>query len=34
MLINPPARGDKDRDTARDWFHLGDAEGGEAEPVT
>jgi tryptophan synthase beta chain len=33
MLINLSGRGDKDMETARDWFHLGEAEGGEAEPV-
>jgi tryptophan synthase beta chain len=34
MLINLSGRGDKDMETAVDWFHLGDAEdGGAAEPV-
>jgi len=33
MLINLSGRGDKDMGTAIEWFHLGDAEGGEAEPV-
>jgi tryptophan synthase beta chain len=33
LLINLSGRGDKDMETARDWFHLGDATGGEAEPV-
>ena len=26
MLINLSGRGDKDMDTAIEWFHLGDAE--------
>jgi tryptophan synthase beta chain len=34
MLINLSGRGDKDMDTAIDWFHLGDADGGgAAEPL-
>jgi tryptophan synthase beta chain len=34
MLINLSGRGDKDMETAVDWFHHGDAEdGGAAEPV-
>jgi tryptophan synthase beta chain len=33
LLVNLSGRGDKDMETARDWFHLGDASGGEAEPV-
>ncbi len=34
MLINLSGRGDKDMDTAIDWFHLGDADGdGVAEPL-
>jgi tryptophan synthase beta chain len=34
MLINLSGRGDKDMDTASDWFHLGDAGGdGTAEPI-
>jgi tryptophan synthase beta chain len=33
MLINLSGRGDKDMGTAIEWFHLGDAGGGEAEPV-
>src|SRR6185295_2719662 len=28
MLINLSGRGDKDMDTAIEWFHLGEAEGG------
>ncbi len=37
MLVNLSGRGDKDMDTAIEWFHLGAAEGGPdgaAEPVT
>jgi tryptophan synthase beta chain len=33
LLINLSGRGDKDMETARDWFRLGDTAGGEAEPV-
>ncbi|HEY3531259.1 MAG TPA: tryptophan synthase subunit beta [Nocardioides sp.] len=34
MLINLSGRGDKDMDTAIEWFHLGDADpGGAAEPI-
>jgi len=33
MLINLSGRGDKDMGTAIEWFHLGDASGGEAEPL-
>ena len=33
MLINLSGRGDKDMGTAIEWFHLGDAGGGEAEPL-
>jgi tryptophan synthase beta chain len=29
LLINLSGRGDKDMDTAIDWFHLGDAEAGD-----
>jgi tryptophan synthase beta chain len=34
MLINLSGRGDKDMDTAIEWFHLGDADAGGAEPVS
>jgi tryptophan synthase beta chain len=34
MLVNLSGRGDKDMETAIEWFHLGDADsGGAAEPV-
>jgi tryptophan synthase beta chain len=35
MLINLSGRGDKDMETAIEWFHLGEAEGpdGAAEPL-
>jgi tryptophan synthase beta chain len=35
MLINLSGRGDKDMETARDWFHLGEGDTGAAtqEPV-
>jgi tryptophan synthase beta chain len=29
MLINLSGRGDKDMDTALEWFHLGDADAGD-----
>jgi tryptophan synthase beta chain len=34
MLINLSGRGDKDMDTAIEWFHLGDADAGGPEPVS
>jgi tryptophan synthase beta chain len=34
MLINLSGRGDKDMDTASEWFHLGDAGNGAAEPMS
>jgi tryptophan synthase beta chain len=33
MLINLSGRGDKDMETARDWFHLGESNHGQVEPV-
>jgi tryptophan synthase beta chain len=33
MLINLSGRGDKDMETAIEWFHLGQADGDGAEPV-
>jgi tryptophan synthase beta chain len=30
LLVNLSGRGDKDMDTAIEWFHLGEAEGGPA----